>query len=189
MNITSELLNIIKNRRNTKRFTNKDVSKDDIELILESGVWAPNHRNTEPWRFVVVDRNSKIKNSIANEIISLQESSSNTNLPIDQKNSIKQSVEMAPCYIFVFSTTSDNPEITEENYGAVCCAIQNMQLTATSLGLGIGWSTGKIAKIKNLRTLLDIDPSFKIVGVLTLGYSNSNMEKNREDYNNFTKWL
>ena len=35
MNISSEILNLIKNRRNTKRFNDKDISKSNIETILE----------------------------------------------------------------------------------------------------------------------------------------------------------
>ena len=64
-----------------------------------------------------------------------------------------------------------------------------MQLTATSMGLGIGWSTGKMAKIKNLHSILNVAQEFKIVGVLTLGYPQDNSEKSREDFNKITKWL
>ena len=34
-----------------------------------------------------------------------------------------------------------------------------MQLTATAIGLGVGWSTGKISKIYNLNNILGVDPS------------------------------
>ena len=189
MNISSEILNLIKNRRNTKRFNDKDISKSNIETILESGTWAPNHRNTEPWRFVVVSKFSKVREKIANELIKLQESKSDTPLSKEQKTNLVNPVNSAPCYIYVFSIPGENPEITEENYGAVCCAIQNMQLTATSMGLGIGWSTGKMAKIKNLHSILNVAQEFKIVGVLTLGYPQDNSEKSREDFNKITKWL
>ncbi|MFL2653845.1 MAG: nitroreductase [Dehalococcoidia bacterium] len=186
---TQDLLKTIKDRRNTKSFTEEEVKKSDIELILESGVWAPNHRNTEPWRFVVIDKSSELKKEISKSMISLQEESSNAKLTDDQKTNISLSVAKSPCYIFVFTTIGDTPEITEENYGAVCCAIQNMQLTATTLGLGVGWSTGKISKIKNLKKLLDVDQTLKIVGVLSIGYPNSNIEKSREEFSNLTKWL
>jgi len=188
MNI-DELLKIIKDRRNTKSFTNDKVAKSDIELILESGIWAPNHRNTEPWRFVVVDKSSPIKQDIAQRMISLQEKSSNSTLSDDQKKNIFLKIKNSPCFIFVFTTIDESPEITEENYGAVCCAIQNMQLTATTLGLGIGWSTGKISKIDNLNKLFEVDQTFKIVGVLSVGYSNSIIEKTRQEFTTITKWI
>ena len=46
-----------------------------------------------------------------------------------------------------------------------------------------------MAKIKNLHSILNIDQTFKIVGVLTLGYPKENSEKTREDFNKITKWL
>ena len=50
MNTDGSLIDTIKNRRNTKRFQLKDVNRSDIEILLESAIWAPIHRNTEPWR-------------------------------------------------------------------------------------------------------------------------------------------
>ena len=50
-------------------------------------------------------------------------------------------------------------------------------------------STGKMAKIKNLHSILNVDQKFKIVGVLTLGYPQDSSEKSREDFNKITKWL
>ena len=61
-----ELLQIIKSRRNTKHFSDKKVDKSYIDMILKSAVWAPNHRSTEPWRFVVVTKSSPIKENISN---------------------------------------------------------------------------------------------------------------------------
>ena len=92
MNTSTEILNLIKNRRNTKRFNNKDINKSDIETILESGTWAPNHRNTEPWRFVIISKFSKVKEKIANELIKLQESKSNPPLTEEQKTNVDNPV-------------------------------------------------------------------------------------------------
>jgi len=183
-----ELLQIIKSRRNTKHFSDKKVDKSYIDMILESAVWAPNHRSTEPWRFVVITKSSPIKENISNGLISLQEDNQKK-LNNNQKKEILLGVERTPFYIFVFTEISENPEISEENYGAVCCAIQNMQLTATSVGLGVGWSTGKISKIYNLNNILGVDDSLKIVGVLSIGYPYSQSKKTRKDYSSLTKWL
>lgn len=183
-----ELLQTIKNRRNTKQFLDKEVDKSHINLILESAIWAPNHRSTEPWRFVVISKSSPSKKNISNGLINLQEDNQKK-LNDNQKKEIFLGVERIPFYIFVFTEISENPEISEENYGAVCCAIQNMQLTATAIGLGVGWSTGKISKIYNLNNILGVDPSLKIVGVLSIGYPSSVAKKTRKDYSSLTKWL
>ena len=52
----NEIIQIIKERRNTKNFVDKDVAKIDIETLLDAAIWAPNHRDTQPLRFVVIDK-------------------------------------------------------------------------------------------------------------------------------------
>ncbi len=183
------LLEIIKSRRNTKNFTQDDVPKEHIELLLESAVWAPNHRNTEPWRFFVVPKNSQTRPKIADGMIALQEKESSRVLNESQKSSIKTQILEAPCMLFVYSVTDDDSEITEENYAAVCCAIQNLQLTATAIGLGVGWSTGKVARIENMHKILGAEESLKMTGVLTIGHPEGAPENTRTDYESLTKWL
>ena len=82
----------IKNRRNTKVFEDKEIENTQIEILLESATWAPNHRNTEPWRFYVVGKGSSLRNKISEGMIALQENSSNDKLSQDQKDGIKQSL-------------------------------------------------------------------------------------------------
>ena len=183
------VLNLIKGRRNTKQFSDEDISVKEIEVLLEAAVWAPNHRNNEPWRFFTVRKESPVRDDISNGIIALQEKNSRGQLPDLHKQRITQDVARQPWLIFVYSEISDQLEINEENYGAVCCAIQNMQLMATAMGLSVGWSTGGISKIENLDNIFSIEEPLKIVGVLTVGYPESTVEKTRTHYNDKTAWL
>ena len=185
----SNILNLIKGRRNTKQFCEENISVAEIEVLLEAAVWAPNHRNNEPWRFFTVRRESPVRDDISNGIIALQERNSSGKLPDLHKQRITQDVARQPWLIFVYSEISDQLEISEENYGAVCCAIQNMQLMATAIGLSVGWSTGGISKIENLDNIFGIEEPLKIVGVLTVGYPESIVEKTRTHYNDKTAWL
>ena len=189
MQKTEEILKIIKARRNTKNFIDKEINDSQIETILESAIWAPNHRNTEPWRFFIIERHSKIREKIAEGIIDLQENTSQSQLNKSQKDKILEQIISSPSLIFVYSLVDSNDEITEENYGAACCAIQNMQLTATTMGLGVGWSTGKITKINSLDQILGINESLKIVGVLTVGYPHTLLEKTRKSFKSLSTWL
>ena len=150
------VLNMIKGRRNTKQFSDEDISVKEIEVLLEAAVWAPNHRNNEPWRFFTVRKESPVRDDISNGIIALQEKNSSGQLPDLHKQRITQDVARQPWLIFVYSEISDQLEINEENYGAVCCAIQNMQLMATAMGLSVVWSTGGISKIENLDNIFEI---------------------------------
>jgi len=54
-----DLLQLIKTRRSVRSFTAEPVSRAQIEKILDAGRWAPSGKNTQPWRFVVVESAGK----------------------------------------------------------------------------------------------------------------------------------
>ena len=49
-------LSLIKSRRSVmpKDFSGEEVTKEEVELLLEAANWAPTHHRTEPWRYVVI---------------------------------------------------------------------------------------------------------------------------------------
>src|SRR5690554_7735230 len=49
-----ELMEAIRSRRSIGRVKQDTVGHEIIEQILEAGIWAPNHKLTEPWRFTVM---------------------------------------------------------------------------------------------------------------------------------------
>ena len=54
--MTEKLINsIIRNRRSVypKEYTGGEVSRETLLEILENANWAPNHKRTEPWRFII----------------------------------------------------------------------------------------------------------------------------------------
>ena len=55
----NDVLKAIQSRRSVRRFTGEPVEHLDIEKILEAGRFAPSGKNTQPWRFVVVESESK----------------------------------------------------------------------------------------------------------------------------------
>ena len=72
------IINIIKTRRNTKKFKDTEVSNEIIESLLDSAIWAPNHRSTEPWRFFVIQKSSTFRSKLTEHMIKEKESISNT---------------------------------------------------------------------------------------------------------------
>ena len=56
----NEVIRGIASRRTIKRMEpDKLPPRTDIELIIEAATWAPNHHSTEPWRFVVLEGDSR----------------------------------------------------------------------------------------------------------------------------------
>ena len=44
----------ITQRRSIKRYSDRPVSREEVETVLAAAVLAPNHRLTQPWRFYVL---------------------------------------------------------------------------------------------------------------------------------------
>ena len=55
----NEVLKAIQQRRSIRRFTPEPLTREQIQTILEAGRWAPSGKNTQPWRFVVVETLTK----------------------------------------------------------------------------------------------------------------------------------
>jgi nitroreductase len=50
----NETIKIIKSRRATRGFTDREISRDIINELLECARLAPSAMNKQPWRFVVI---------------------------------------------------------------------------------------------------------------------------------------
>jgi nitroreductase len=97
-----------------------------------------------------------------------------------------------PTLLFVTMVGDPNPEIDLENYGAVCCASQNLTLAAHALGIGTSWSSGAIAAAPDLLTLVGAGANERMVGLLRVGYLDPALtapKSRRTAGATFTRWL
>ena len=54
-------MNTIRSRRSIRQFKNTPIPQGDIEKLINAGIQAPSAKNRQPWRFVVVENDSKAK--------------------------------------------------------------------------------------------------------------------------------
>lgn len=52
-------LELIKERRSVRSFTDKDVDRDALRTLVEAAIWAPTGGNIQAWEFVVLDKEDK----------------------------------------------------------------------------------------------------------------------------------
>ena len=63
---TNPALNVIMTRTSIRKYTSEPVSKADIEALLRAGMAAPTAVNKQPWHFVAVTDNAKLKELAGN---------------------------------------------------------------------------------------------------------------------------
>jgi len=190
--MSDTLLQTIKKRRTVRNFEPRSVSLDTLQTLIEAATWAPNHRSTEPWRFFVLEKGAKKRTEIADMVYEWTYSNVKNPNPKRRKTSAasaRDEIMIAPAFIYVYSIPGRTDEITKENYAATCCAIQNLQLASFSLGLGVGWSTGKPCLLPGLKTTLGAKMSWQVVGALYIGYTSVQPKTHRIPVNKVTSWL
>jgi nitroreductase len=158
----------IQHRRSIKRFTDRAVTREEIEALLTAATLAPNHRLTLPWRFYVLGPEARYAYGLA-----LGERKARKLPDPDAARTLRETVaaehRALPCMIAVAVVTNENPEIREEDYAAAMMGVQNMALTAVELGLGTHIKTGAVMDDPAARAAVGVRDDQRIVAVVNVG--------------------
>ncbi len=149
------------------------VAKELIERILESAVHAPNHKITEPWRFHVFTgkgRGELARARAETARLQAEAEGEDEELAAGRISRERKKAFRAPVVIAVISEAGRDEVESLENYAACAAAVQNMQLTAHALGLGVIWRTGPVAYHEHMRGFFGLETGDRIVAYLYIGY-------------------
>lgn len=164
-----ELTDLIKSRRSINVFTDQPLPPGLIEELLETAIWSPNHKLTEPWRFILITGDAcrevaEIRRDMAIEWSKAPDEETRRS----QGEQMYQRLINVPAFLVVYMKEDPSPHIREEDYAACCCLVQNFMLLAWERGVGSTWKTFK--EHDRLRTYLGIQPYDKVVAFLHIGY-------------------
>ena len=115
----------IASRRSIKSFTDRAVTREEIEALLELAVAAPNHRLTEPVRFHVLGPAARRSYG---EILGGRKAKKVAD-PVAARALIEKvaaAEQAVPAFIAVSMVVNENPEIREEDYATAMMAVQNL---------------------------------------------------------------
>jgi nitroreductase len=163
----------IRQRRTIKQFLPQPVPHALMQELLDLAVWAPNHRLTEPWRFYVLDGAARNRlGEIAAQITveKILGSGGEQSVATRKGEEAAETWRSVPTLLYVTTLRDENPEIDQENYGAVCCAIQNFSLAAHAAGLGTSWSSGAVAAAPALHEFVGAGANELMVGLIRVGF-------------------
>lgn len=176
----------IHNRRMNNEFTEFVPSRESLQRMLDAAVWAPNHRLTNPWRFFVLEKGGEKRAEVAQLAYDNQFARSGNH---EHADGSRQRVLDAPALIYVYSVAADSEEMTQENYAAACCAVQNLLLAAVAEGLAGDWSTGNTTRHPDLAETLGGESDWTMVGALFIGQPARPSASVRAPADEVTAWL
>jgi len=175
------VLDTIRNRRSIRSFTERELSPDDLQAILNAANQAPSAHNEQSWRFIVVrgekkDGLSSLVNHRANDF----PKASSALLRMAAR-----SIRSAPVVVAVANTGelidygTQLFKIEKERaldffrtmeIQSSAAAVQNMLLAATSLGLATVW-LGILYLIKDEVLEFLGEPAGEFMAVIPVGYA------------------
>lgn len=173
MTAEAEIVNkVIQNRRSVfqSQFSGEKVDDQIIEKMLENANWAPNHKFTEPWRFIVFTDSGIEK--LAQQQASLYKAitTKDGTFKENRYDNLLTKPRLSSHIIAVAMKRDENKNVPEvEEIGAVFCAIQNILLTAAAYQVGCYLSTGGITYFEEAKSLFDLGPDDRLIGFLHVG--------------------
>lgn len=148
-----ETMDAIFSRRSIRKFQEKDVEPEKIELLLQAAMAAPSARNSKPWEFIVVTdpvMMDKIRGSMT----------------FGKFN--------APMAIVVCANLSIVKRVLTSQFWVQDCsaATENILVAAVSLGLGTVWLGVHPIHVftKRISKVFQLPEHVKPLNVIYVGY-------------------
>ncbi|MGB3591321.1 MAG: nitroreductase [Nonlabens sp.] len=144
-----------------------NVLPDDLVEILESSRWAPTHKKTEPWRYKVIQGEARTR--LGDFMMAQFEENEGKPAGIKLRKQ-KEKMQASAAIILIFMNRDSKERIPEwEEIAAVSMSVQNMWLTAHSLGYGAYWSSPKsYAHMKKFESI-QVGENEKFLGFFYIG--------------------
>ncbi len=149
------LFNILKSRRSIRKFQNKEVEKEKIDVILKSALLSPSSRSIRPWQFIAVTDAQLLRQ-----------------LSLCREPGPKFLAD-APFAIVVIAD-KDSSDVWIEDASIASTIIQ---LTVQDLGLGSCWiqvrerfHTEQEKAEEYIRKVLEIPEQYSVECIIAIGY-------------------
>lgn len=202
--LSDDVLSVIKGRRSTRKFLDKDIPEEVLYQIFDAGRYAPSNTNRQGWNFIVI-KNEELKSQIHKAVGDKVEE-------ILEEMTSKVKYRAIRAYTKYFTFFNDAPALIIALYRkpsnvanllmhhtkrvemisgeliSVSMACQNMQLMAHSLGIGTCVLTGPLVAYDKIKELLSIDDKHEICCFIAAGYpSEESYTPRRKDISKIIK--
>ena len=184
--LSEDVLKVIKERRSTRKFLDKDIPEDVLHQIFDAGRFAPSNTNRQAWKFIVI-KNSELKEQIHQAVCAKVEDILESMTSTVKYRAIRAYTKYftffkdAPVLVVALFKKPSNVanllmkhtkrvEMISGELISLSMACQNMQLMAHSMGVGTCILTGPLVAYDTIKELLNIDNNHEIGLFMASGY-------------------
>ena len=121
--LMNPVMQALLSRRSIRRFTDRKIEPEKLDMILKAGYYAPTGRNMQTWRFTVIQNEKNIQH--IKEVVKERAVLSKVNV---------YGFENPACLILISNDTRNATGCRDAS-----CAAENIFLAAHSYGIGSTW--------------------------------------------------
>lgn len=129
----NDVINVIKNRRSVRAYSSEQLKQEELDQIIEAGIYAPTAHNDQPWHFTVIQNKEKLDfiNEKSKELMAKSDIDWINKLGSNPKFNVSYN---APTLIIVSGKKNAvSPKVD------CSAAIENMLIAAESINIGSVW--------------------------------------------------
>jgi nitroreductase len=160
-----DFIELTQTRRTIHRYKSEAVPQEIVEEALKLSLWAPNHKETHPWRYFWTGLQARAKLAeLAVELKNAKEPLSDT-----KKKAVRDNL-LNPAHLILLGIKKSEPGQQHEDYATLSCSVQIASLFLWSKGVGTKWSTGGATLHPKTYEILGVSPdSVQLEGALLVG--------------------
>ncbi len=194
MEFNPELIDeVIRKRRSVfqPQYSGEQVDDAIVDQMLKNANWAPTHKLTEPWRFVVFTNEGLRKLAEFQADLYKKITTADNSFKEERYQNLLTKPMLSSHIIAIGMKRDEKKSVPEiEEMGAVFCAVQNMYLTATAYGVGAYISTGGITYFEEAKSFFGLGKEDKLLGFFHVGISKQEPpEGRRRSIEEKVKWI
>lgn len=181
-------LQFLLDRQSVKFVRAPGPNEEQLSLILQAAMSAPDHGKLRPWRFSLIRQD--VMPSFVEKLFATAQASSKP-IPANKEENARRWLQEVPLLVAMAChrdhSVSKIPE--HERMLAVGAAAMNMLNAANMLGFGAFWSTGLGTYIDEVNEMLGFDPlDYRFMGYLAIGTPiDETFRMTRPDYRQYVK--
>jgi nitroreductase len=190
---TEEVNQLMKSRRSVfpKDYSGERVNDSIVMQMLENANWAPTHKLTEPWRFVVFTGEGLKKLATFQGECYTRVTQANGSFKEERHQGLITKPMQSSHIIAIGMKRDEKKSVPEqEELGAVFCAVENMYLTATAYGVGCYLATGGITYFEEAKEFFGLEKDDRLLGFLNIGMPKGPLiEGRRKPVGDKVRWV
>ncbi len=162
---TENLIKLMEQRYSCRKFTDKQITDEQLDAILDAGRIAPSACNKQPWRFIVLQGKDELAK-------------------VDECSKCRYGAQTVILVCFDKTVSAKNPDVTPD-YGWIDCGLALMQMALVAESEGIASCIVGAYEPSKAREVFNLPDNIVTYQFLMLGHSNA--EPSRMHYDRHTK--